>query len=87
MMQASSHKVAHMQRKSSLKMNFVQDAFRFLTNLKKEASAKHILKTGSNANEQLSVLKKELEGLSGDDLSNAFSEIAAKVSNFYLLLP
>ena len=64
----------------ALEMNIVQDAFRFFTNLKKEASAKHILKTGANANQQLTVLKKELEGLKGEELSNAFSELAAKVS-------
>jgi hypothetical protein len=32
--------------KSSLKMNFFEDAFRFFSNLNKEASAKHILMKG-----------------------------------------
>ena len=34
-------KVTH--QKSSLKMNFFEDAFRYFNGLKKEASAKHIL--------------------------------------------
>lgn len=61
----------------SLKMNVVSDAFRFFTNLDKEASAKHILMTGSNAVDRLSIIRKELEN--STDLSVAFSEIASKV--------
>jgi hypothetical protein len=70
-------------RKSSnnpLKMNFFSDAARFFTNLNKEASAKHILIKGANADSKLLKIKEELEA--ADDVSAAFSEIAAKVGYF-----
>lgn len=59
-------------------MNIVSDAFRFFTNLNKEASAKHILIKGVGAKEKLLQLKAEIE--SSPDVSTSFSEIAAKVS-------
>lgn len=65
-------------RRSELQMNFFEDAFRFFSNMKKEASAKHILIKGPGAAAKLDILKKELE--SADDLSAAFSELASKVS-------
>ena len=64
-------------------MNIVQDAFKFFSNMKKEASAKHILVTGDGAAGKLSLVKAELEGITGDDLSAAFSELAAKVDSYY----
>ena len=67
-----------LQRRSSLQMNFFEDAFRFFANMKKEASAKHILIKGSDASVKLEILKKELAG--AEDLSSAFSELASKVS-------
>lgn len=63
---------------TALKMNVFSDAFRFFTNLDKEASAKHILITGPNAIERLNLIKREIE--SATDLSSSFSEIATKVS-------
>lgn len=66
------------KRVSSLSMNVVEDAFRFFTNLNKEASAKHILIRGPSATEKLLKIKEEIE--SADDISIAFSEIASKVS-------
>jgi peptidyl-prolyl cis-trans isomerase C len=65
-------------RRSDLQMNFFEDAVRFFSNMKKEASAKHILIKGADASSKLEILKKELEG--ADDLSAAFSELASKVS-------
>lgn len=59
-------------------MNFFDDAFRFFSNMNKEASAKHILIKGQGASAKLELLKKELEG--APDLSVAFSELASKVS-------
>ena len=58
-------------------MNFLGDAFRFFKNMKKEASAKHILVKGPDASSKLQILKEELE--SAEDISTAFSDIAAKV--------
>lgn len=65
-------------RRSNVQMNVINDAFRFFSNMKKEASAKHILVSGPGATEKLNVIKAELDGV--EDLSNAFSELAAKVS-------
>jgi hypothetical protein len=64
---------------SSLKMNFFEDAFRFLSNMNKEASAKHILMSGPDASKKLELLKTELIGT--PDVSSAFSELASKVNN------
>eukprot|EP00599_Poterioochromonas_sp_BG-1_P004408 CAMPEP_0173153384 /NCGR_PEP_ID=MMETSP1105-20130129/12827_1 /TAXON_ID=2985 /ORGANISM="Ochromonas sp., Strain BG-1" /LENGTH=203 /DNA_ID=CAMNT_0014069307 /DNA_START=42 /DNA_END=653 /DNA_ORIENTATION=- len=63
-----------------LQMNVFEDAFRFFTNLDKEASAKHILMTSADAPEKLAIVKKELEAVPPGDLSTAFSELATKVS-------
>jgi hypothetical protein len=63
--------------RSELKMNFLEDAVRFFSNMKKEASAKHILMTGPGATEKLILIKSELEGVA--DLSDAFSVLASKV--------
>ena len=63
--------------RSELKMNFLEDAVRFFSNMKKEASAKHILISGPGATEKLIVIKSELEGV--EDLSDAFSVLASKV--------
>ncbi len=63
--------------KSTFTMNFFEDAFRFFSNLNKEASAKHILMTGPEASKKLTILKEELKGAT--DLSTAFSELAMKV--------
>ena len=61
-------------------MNFFEDAFRFFGNMNKEASAKHILIKGDSgmARQKLQELKMELEN--ADDLSAAFSDLAAQVS-------
>ena len=59
-------------------MNFFEDAVRFFSNMKKEASAKHILIKGPDAVSKLSIIKGELEGV--EDLSAAFSDLAAKVN-------
>jgi len=61
-----------------LQMNFFEDAARFFSNMNKEASAKHILVKGPGASAKLATLKAELVGAA--DLSAAFSEVAAKVS-------
>ena len=66
--------------KSAIKMNFFEDAVRFFSNMKKEASAKHILIKGAGATEKLNILKAELVGV--EDLSAAFSELASKVFTF-----
>lgn len=75
----SSAVYAMQQKKTrtSLQMNFFSDAARFLTNLNKEASAKHILMTGPEASRKLTILKEELRD--SKDISAAFSELAAKV--------
>ena len=59
-------------------MSLLDDAFRFFTNMKKEASAKHILMKGPGATAKLELLKAEL--LKAPDVSAAFSELAQKVS-------
>ena len=64
--------------RSTISMNFFEDAVRFFSNMKKEASAKHILIKGPDAASKLAIIKGELEGV--EDLSAAFSELAAKVS-------
>ena len=61
-----------------LQMSLFDDAFRFFSNMNKEASAKHILIKGSGAEAKLAALKADLE--KAPDLSAAFSEVAAKVS-------
>jgi|MDTB01.1.fsa_nt_gb peptidyl-prolyl cis-trans isomerase C len=63
-----------------LQMNFFEDAFRFFGNMNKEASAKHILIKGDSgvARQKLQDLKAELE--TAEDLSAAFSDLAAQVS-------
>ena len=68
------------QEARALQMNFFEDAVRFFGNMNKEASAKHILLKGdaSMAREKLVSLKAELEN--AEDLSSAFSDLAAKVS-------
>ena len=65
--------------RSAIKMNFFEDAVRFFSNMKKEASAKHILIKGAGASEKLNILKAELVGV--EDLSAAFSELASKVGD------
>jgi peptidyl-prolyl cis-trans isomerase C len=65
-------------RSSNLQMNFFTDAARFFSNMNKEASAKHILVKSSDATSKLKSLKEELE--QSENLSTAFSELAAKVS-------
>jgi hypothetical protein len=60
-------------------MNFFEDAVRFFSNMKKEASAKHILISGPDAVSKLSIIKGELVG--AEDLSEAFSVLAAKVNH------
>lgn len=59
-------------------MNLFDDAFRFFSNMNKEASAKHILMKGPGARAKLETLKTDL--LTATDLSAAFSDLAAKVS-------
>jgi hypothetical protein len=66
-----------LQRKSSLQMNIFSDAFRFLTNLNKEATARHILMTGPDASSKLAKLKEELQ--TTPDLQTAFGELASRV--------
>jgi parvulin-like peptidyl-prolyl isomerase len=63
--------------RTEIKMNFFEDAVLFFSNMKKEASAKHILIKGPDSNSKLLILKEELVG--AEDLSAAFSELAAKV--------
>jgi hypothetical protein len=67
--------------RSTLQMNFFEDAVRFFSNMKKEASAKHILISGPDAVSKLSIIKGELVG--AEDLSEAFSVLAAKVNHPY----
>jgi peptidyl-prolyl cis-trans isomerase C len=61
-------------------MNFFEDAVRFFGNMNKEASAKHILIKGDSgvARQKLQELKAELDV--AEDLSQAFSDLAAQVS-------
>jgi len=66
------------QSPHTLQMNVFSDAVRFFTNMNKEASAKHILMSGPEAFNKLNVLKEELS--TATDVSAAFSELAAKVS-------
>jgi hypothetical protein len=69
------------QRKNTnneLKMGFFDDAFRFFSNLNKEASAKHILIKGADASKKLTLLKAELAN--STNISEDFSKLAAKVS-------
>eukprot|EP00981_Chlorochromonas_danica_P004271 scaffold860_cov155-Ochromonas_danica.AAC.1 len=65
--------------RAALQMNFFSDAFRFFTNLNKEASARHILMTGPDAEQKLNVLKEELQSPDITDLQAAFAELASKV--------
>ena len=58
-------------------MGFIDDAFRFFTNLNKEASAKHILIKGPDASKKLNLLKAELAN--STDISEDFSKLALKV--------
>ena len=69
--------------RTEIKMNFFEDAVRFFSNMKKEASAKHILIKGPGATEKLNVIKAELVG--AEDLSAAFSDLASKVSMGFCL--
>jgi peptidyl-prolyl cis-trans isomerase C len=64
--------------KNNLQMNFFGDAFRFFSNMNKEASAKHILMKGPDAAQKLKEVKEEL--LKAEDLNAAFSDMAAKIS-------
>jgi hypothetical protein len=79
-MRVTMPQIAKMQNKSNLKMNFFEDAFRFFSNMNKEASAKHILIKGPDASNKLNILKDELKG--AENLSVAFSELASKVFLF-----
>lgn len=83
----TNEKMAVMQRCRKqiqpMQMNFFEDAFRFLSNMKKEASAKHILIKGPEASKKLQILKDELA--SATDVSAAFSELASKVKLFIFL--
>jgi parvulin-like peptidyl-prolyl isomerase len=65
---------------SSIQMNIFSDAFRFFTNMNKQASAKHILIKGPQiqAIDKLKILKDELNA--SKDINLAFSELASKVS-------
>jgi len=67
-----------MRRSNELKMNFFSDAARFFLNMKKEASAKHILIKGPGADSKLAQLKDEINN--AENISEAFSTIASKVS-------
>jgi parvulin-like peptidyl-prolyl isomerase len=58
-------------------MNIFSDAFRFFTNLNKEATARHILMTGPDASSKLAKLKEELQ--TTPDLQTAFGELASRV--------
>ena len=69
--------------KNAIKMNFFEDAVRFFSNMKKEASAKHILIKGAGATDKLNILKAELAGV--EDLSAAFSELASKVMDYVVI--
>lgn len=79
----SPHQQQISHSRTTIKMNFFEDAVRFFSNMKKEASAKHILIKGPDAVSKLMIIKGELEGV--EDLSAAFSELAAKVDDFSLL--
>ena len=70
--------VSYRSSGSQLQMNFFEDASRFFSNMNKEASAKHILMKGNDARSKLQTLKEELAD--AEDLSSAFSDLAAKVS-------
>ena len=65
---------------TSIQMNIFNDAFRFFTNMNKQASAKHILIKGPQiqAIDKLKILKDELNA--SKDINLAFSELASKVS-------
>lgn len=65
--------------RTAIKMNFFEDAVRFFSNMKKEASAKHILIKGPDAVSKLLIIKEELVG--AEDLSQAFSDLAMKVND------
>ena len=65
-----------------VKMSIFEDAFRFFSNMSKEASAKHILIKGPGASDKLQRIKIELDG--AEDVSVAFSEVASKVNIFSL---
>jgi len=75
---AIKHKPFTLQKSSSLQMNFFEDAFRYFSQLNKEASAKHILIKGDNAVQRCNELLGELS--ESTDVSVAFSELAAKYS-------
>ena len=62
----------------SLEMGFLDDAFRFFSNLNKEASAKHILIKGPDASKKLILLKAEL--VNSTNISEDFSKLALKVT-------
>ena len=66
------------REQQQLSMNFFDDAFRFFSNMNKEASAKHILVKGPDAPAKLTALKSELDVAT--DVSTAFSEMASKFS-------
>lgn len=69
------------RNRNSLQMNFFEDAFRFFSNMNKEASAKHILMKGPDASKKLAILKEELAN--AEDLQAAFSELASKVRSHF----
>ena len=58
-------------------MNFFDDAFRYFSQLNKEASAKHILIKGPDGEKKCLQLKQQLVGAT--DVSASFSELAAQV--------
>lgn len=65
----------------ALKMNFFEDAYRYFTNLNKEASAKHILIKGEYSEAKCLELLEQLKGV--ENISEAFSELAIKVNTVY----
>ena len=74
---SSYSSIQQIKNTNELKMGFVDDAFRFFTNLNKEASAKHILIKGPDASKKLNLLKAELAN--STDISEDFSKLALKV--------
>eukprot|EP01041_Mallomonas_annulata_P003458 gene3458-6884_t len=65
-------------RRSTLQMNFFEDAVKFFSNMNKEASAKHILVKGPGGLARCEEIKAAL--LESENLSEAFSEYALKFS-------
>ncbi len=74
----SLHIQHYMRSPMQLHMNFFSDAIKYFSNLKMEASAKHILLKGDGARERLLALKSEL--LAAPDVLTAFTEAARNAS-------